>query len=54
MTFGNSITLTPGTITVLIKKGYYYVHALDRFAAESLPGGMEKKIGHVHLEEENE
>ncbi|NIR13448.1 MAG: protein MnhE, partial [Desulfobacterales bacterium] len=23
MTFGNSITLTPGTITVLIKEGYF-------------------------------
>lgn len=51
VTFGNSITLTPGTITVLIKEGHYYVHALDRFVAESLPGDMEKRIGHVHLED---
>ena len=50
-TFGNSITLTPGTITVLIKEGHYYVHAIDRFAAEGLPGDMERRVGQVHLEE---
>jgi len=53
VTFGNSITLTPGTITVLIKEGYYYVHALDEHVAKSLPGDMEKRVGYVHLEEEN-
>ena len=51
VTFGNSITLTPGTITVLIKEGHYYVHAIDRFAAQGLPGDMERRVGHVHLEE---
>ncbi len=29
VTFANSITLTPGTITVLIKEGHYYVHAIS-------------------------
>lgn len=53
VTFGNSITLTPGTITVLIKEGYYYVHALDEHVARSLPGDMEKRVGYVHLEEED-
>ena len=53
VTFGNSITLTPGTITVLIKGGYYYVHALDEHVANSLPGDMEKRVGHVHLEDDD-
>lgn len=51
VTFANSITLTPGTITVLIKEGYYYVHAIDRFVAESLPGDMEKRVGHIYMED---
>lgn len=51
LTFGNSITLTPGTITVLIKEGHYYVHALDRFVAEGLPGDMEKMVGHIYMED---
>ena len=51
VTFGNSITLTPGTITVLIKNGHYYVHAIDKFSAQALPGDMEKRVGHVHMED---
>jgi len=51
VTFANSITLTPGTITVLIKEGHYYVHAIDRFVAESLPGDMEKRVGHIYMED---
>ena len=51
VTFGNSITLTPGTITVLIKEGFYYVHVIDMISAKSLPGDMEKRVGKVHLEE---
>ena len=51
LTFGNSITLTPGTITVLIKEGHYYVHAIDRFVAEGLPGDMEKRVGHIYMED---
>lgn len=51
VTFGNSITLTPGTITVLIKEGHYYVHAIDRFVAEGLPGDMEKMVGHIYMED---
>jgi len=49
-TFANSITLTPGTITVLIKDGYYYVHAIDRVVAEALPGDMEVKVGYIFLD----
>jgi len=51
VTFGNSITLTPGTITVLIKEGYYYVHTIDMISAKGLPGDMEKRVGKVHLED---
>jgi multicomponent Na+:H+ antiporter subunit E len=46
MTFGNSITLTPGTITVLIKEGYFYVHAINEKVAEDLlTGEMEDRVG---------
>lgn len=51
VTFGNSITLTPGTITILIKEGYFYVHSISRYTAESLPGDMEKKVGHIFMED---
>jgi multicomponent Na+:H+ antiporter subunit E len=55
MTFGNSITLTPGTITVLIKEGYFYVHAIDKKVAEDLlTGEMEDKVAGVFMEDQGE
>ncbi len=39
-----SITLTPGTITVNIHEDQFAVYALTREAAESLPGEMEQRI----------
>ena len=42
--FANSITLTPGTVTVRIKEGKFLVHALTQQAAEGVPGIMEKKV----------
>jgi multicomponent Na+:H+ antiporter subunit E len=55
MTFGNSITLTPGTITVLIKDGDFYVHAIDMKVAEDLlTGKMEDKVAHVYMEGEGD
>lgn len=39
-----SITLTPGTITVNIYEDQFAVYALTREAAESLPGEMENRI----------
>jgi len=45
--FANSITLTPGTITLLIEGDDFYVHAIDQTVAESLPGDMEKRVGHI-------
>jgi len=39
-----SITLTPGTITVNIHEDEFTVYALTSEAAESLPGEMEERI----------
>ena len=47
----NSITLTPGTITVDIREGEFFVHALDKNVAYDLnTGEMEDKIAHVFME----
>ena len=44
-TFANSITLTPGTITVYVNfHGDFSVHAIDRFSGDALPGKMEDRI----------
>lgn len=40
MVLANSITLTPGTITVSVEGGRYLVHCLDRELAE----GMEESV----------
>jgi multicomponent Na+:H+ antiporter subunit E len=50
-TFANSITLTPGTITVLVEDDCFYVHAIDIGVAESLPGEMETRVGHIFGED---
>ena len=51
VTFANSITLTPGTITVDIKDGEYYVHAIDKTVADDLLSAeMEDRVAHVFLE----
>jgi len=43
--FGNSITLTPGTVTIFVNIfGTYTVHAIDEESAEALPGDMETRI----------
>jgi multicomponent Na+:H+ antiporter subunit E len=44
VTFAQSITLTPGTITVSIHDDEFSVYALTRSASESLPGEMETRI----------
>jgi multicomponent Na+:H+ antiporter subunit E len=47
-TFANSITLTPGTITIYVdERGYFSVHAIDLKSAQGLPGEMQEKIAHV-------
>ena len=43
--FGNSITLTPGTVTVDLEGGTLQVHALTRSAAdELLSGEMDRRV----------
>jgi len=45
VTFANSITLTPGTITVSVSvDGDFKVHSIDRMSAEALPGEMEERV----------
>ncbi len=51
VTFANSITLTPGTITILIREEEFFVHALDMKVAGDLPGEMEERVGHIFLED---
>lgn len=51
-TMANSITLTPGTITVTADKdGVFRVHAIDRASAEALPGQMLEKVADLFGEE---
>jgi len=55
VTFANSITLTPGTITIDVEpeRGRYIVHAIAKGPAESLTVDqtMQKKVGYVFMEE---
>jgi len=51
VTMANSITLTPGTITMDIKDGEFFVHALDKKVADDLNAGeMEDRVAHVFME----
>jgi len=54
-TFADSITLTPGTITIDIEpeRGKYTVHAIDKGPADALTVDqtMQKKVGHIFMEE---
>lgn len=55
VTFANSITLTPGTITIDIEpeRGRYTVHAIAKEPADSLTEdqSMQKKVGFVFMQE---
>jgi len=52
VTFANSITLTPGTITVSVSvNGDFKVHAIDKVSAEALPGEMEAKVARAFGED---
>ena len=45
VTFANSITLTPGTITVYVSVyGDFKVHVIDPVSGQLLPGEMEERI----------
>ena len=49
--FANSITLTPGTITVNVSAlGRYSVHCIDAPSGEALPGEMEDRVARVFEE----
>jgi len=49
--FANSITLTPGTITVNVSAlGRYSVHCIDAQSGEALPGDMEARVARVFEE----
>lgn len=51
VTLANSITLTPGTITMDIKDGEFFVHALSVKVAEDLDTGeMEDRVAHMFME----
>ncbi len=53
VTLANSITLTPGTITLDIRDGEYYVHALSKKVADDLlTGEMQDRVGRVYGEED--
>jgi len=46
--FANSITLTPGTITVFVSiTGEYAVHVIDEKSGDSLPGEMEERVARL-------
>lgn len=50
-TFANSITLTPGTITVNVTSmGRFAVHCIDRPSGKDLPGEMERRIVRIFEE----
>lgn len=52
VTFANSITLTPGTITVYVSgDGRFYVHAIDEKSRKGLPGKMEARVAKAFEEE---
>ena len=45
--FANSITLTPGTVTIRIDDDEFYVHAISEHTAKGLEGAMERRIAAV-------
>ncbi|MDD9305188.1 MAG: Na+/H+ antiporter subunit E [Desulfobacter sp.] len=51
-TLANSITLTPGTITVTNgADGVYRVHAIDKPSAQGCPGNMLNKVADIYGED---
>jgi multicomponent Na+:H+ antiporter subunit E len=52
VTLANSITLTPGTITVYVSSdGKFSVHAIDEISRKGLPGKMEERVARAFGEE---
>jgi multicomponent Na+:H+ antiporter subunit E len=51
LVLANSITLTPGTITVFVSAlGAFTVHVIDKKSAEGLTGDMERRIARIYGE----
>ncbi len=48
LVFANSITLTPGTITVFVSiMGNFTVHVIDEPSGDALPGEMERRVARI-------
>lgn len=51
VTFANSITLTPGTLTVDVDGDTFYIHCLaERFATDIANGELERRVSRVFEE----
>lgn len=51
--YSNSITLTPGTVTLSAEAGHVFVHALDVAFMEDVQGGeMDQRVKKVIIEKE--
>jgi multicomponent Na+:H+ antiporter subunit E len=51
VTFANSITLTPGTLTVDVEGDTFYIHCLaERFAGDIANGDLERRVSRVFEE----
>lgn len=48
VTFANSVTLTPGTLTVDVEDGSFRIHSLaESFATDIASGDLERRIAHI-------
>ena len=55
VTYANSITLTPGTVTISVDKDIMTVHALTRNAAEGLESGeMDRRVTDMEAHPESQ
>ena len=53
--YANSITLTPGTVTIAVDKDIMTIHALTRGAAEDLESGeMDRRVTNLEAHPESE
>ena len=51
--FAQSLTLTPGTVTLSIKQNKFVVHAINNEAAAGVPGEMESRILEIYKKGEH-
>jgi len=52
VTLANSITLTPGTITVRVEDDLFLVHALTPELSAGMPGEMEERVARIFGEDQ--